>query len=165
MERGFECPALVLFHHETLREGERVCRSPHPPRSGPPSPRGEGQYALANWGLTCNVRRDTFLKGGRHSHAARLFVRFDYTLICSVANRLTSGGITSSTASGPPSPRGEGLNAAQDGRVLTCPAARQRFARRNFGSVAPDIRSLAQISSAFLSFPLRGRGTAPRWMR
>ena len=29
----------------TLREGERVCRSPHPPRSGPPSPRGEGQCA------------------------------------------------------------------------------------------------------------------------
>ena len=24
----------------TLREGERVFRSPHPPRSGPPSPRG-----------------------------------------------------------------------------------------------------------------------------
>ena len=30
----------------TLREGERVCGSPHPPRSGPPSPRGEGQYAV-----------------------------------------------------------------------------------------------------------------------
>ena len=29
----------------TLREGERVCRSPHPPRSGPPSPQGEGQGA------------------------------------------------------------------------------------------------------------------------
>ena len=30
----------------TLREGERVCSSPHPPRSGPPSPQGEGQYTL-----------------------------------------------------------------------------------------------------------------------
>ena len=26
----------------TLRDSKRVCRSPHPPRSGPPSPRGEG---------------------------------------------------------------------------------------------------------------------------
>ena len=41
---------LAYFGHlcisaRTLREGERVCRSPHPPRSGPPSPQGEGQDA------------------------------------------------------------------------------------------------------------------------
>ena len=28
----------VPDRENTLREGERVCRSPHPPRSGPPSP-------------------------------------------------------------------------------------------------------------------------------
>ena len=35
----------AIDRENTLREGERVCRSPHPPRSGPPSPRGEGQCA------------------------------------------------------------------------------------------------------------------------
>ncbi len=39
----------------TLREGERVCRSPHPPRSGPPSPRGEGLNARQS-GRDCECR-------------------------------------------------------------------------------------------------------------
>ena len=34
----------ILFY--TLREGDRVSFSPHPPRSGPPSPRGEGLNTL-----------------------------------------------------------------------------------------------------------------------
>ena len=33
----------------TLREGERVRSSPHPPRSGPPSPQGEGQLLGLIW--------------------------------------------------------------------------------------------------------------------
>ena len=44
----------------TLREGELVRRSPHPPRSGPPSPRGEGQCARFKMGLTFPIERDTF---------------------------------------------------------------------------------------------------------
>ena len=42
--RTRHCPfrAGLTFWLETLREGERVRSSPHPPRSGPPSPRGEG---------------------------------------------------------------------------------------------------------------------------
>ena len=39
----------ALDRENTLREGERVCRSPHPPRSGPPSPRGEGQERTLKW--------------------------------------------------------------------------------------------------------------------
>ena len=33
---------------KTLREGEQVRSSPHPPRSGPPSPQGEGLNAAFN---------------------------------------------------------------------------------------------------------------------
>ena len=41
----------------TLRDSRGVCRSPHPPRSGPPSPQGEGHNARLKWGETCNVGR------------------------------------------------------------------------------------------------------------
>ena len=50
---GFPCRtrhlafrAVSTLRRITLREGEWVCRSPHPPRSGPPSPQGEGLNAL-----------------------------------------------------------------------------------------------------------------------
>ena len=56
----------------TLREGERVCRSPHPPRSGPPSPQGEGQERALNWSETANVGRDTFkLRRAKRCRVAR----------------------------------------------------------------------------------------------
>ena len=60
--------------------------------------------------------------------------------------------------------RGEGLNARENGWDLQCRAARQRFARselelsRPAGKAKPMFRRIK-------SFPLRGRGTAPRWMR
>ena len=54
-ERHTFCFRLFSISARTLREGERVCRSPHPPRSGPPSPQGEGQYARES-GLDCECR-------------------------------------------------------------------------------------------------------------
>ena len=43
---GFDTTRRLENFAGTLREGERVLSSPHPPRSGPPSPRGEGLNAL-----------------------------------------------------------------------------------------------------------------------
>ena len=40
---------VVVFRLSSLREGERVCSSPHPPLSGPPSPQGEGQERAQKW--------------------------------------------------------------------------------------------------------------------
>ena len=52
---------------------------------------------------------------------------------------------------------GDGLRPAGLSEVEHSPAVRQRFARRDLQSVAPDIRSHAQIG-ARLSLPLRGEG-------
>ena len=77
----------------------------------------------------------------------------------------TAGGITSSTATAVPLPlRGEGLNTRECGQVFQCPATRQRFARRHWKCRARHPKS-SPIVSGILSFPSRGRGTAPRWMR
>ena len=38
--RHFHIPHFLAYRLRTLREGERVFSSPHPPRSGPPSPQG-----------------------------------------------------------------------------------------------------------------------------
>ena len=43
---------------ETLRDSEGVHSSPHPPRSGPPSPQGEGLNAPESGrGCECRARR------------------------------------------------------------------------------------------------------------
>ena len=42
---------------KTLREGDLDCRSPHPPRSGPPSPHRGRLNARLKWGVTYNIER------------------------------------------------------------------------------------------------------------
>ena len=72
-----------------------------------------------------------------------------------------AGGITSSTASGHPSPRGEGLNAAQLERSLRSSEVRQRFARRNFGTTRLNYVIWSLVSGLYKKRARYGRYIFP----
>ena len=136
--------------------------SPHPPQAVPLPLRGEGLSAAELW---ARLRMSgTIFSSGFHMRA--LFVRLAYAVNCSVANRLTSGGITSSTASGPPSPtRGRLKRPLVEANLrissfspelnfgLQCFACRMLKLSRPTGQSRP-------LLAALRPSPRRGRGTA-----
>ena len=124
-------PAIIrgaLCSFKTLREWERVRRSPHPPRSGPPSPRGEGL--------------NTLRENGCPERGVKLRI---------------AGGITSLNRKRSPFPyEGKALT-PRNGSFRPRSGSMATLRSPQDGSAAPDIRRQAQIRQRLSPSP-RGEG-------